>query len=452
MLPRNAAVALPRSMPIGSSAPPSTLWTLVLILLFIVSSYSEQARFSTSLPIRTVVCVPLFLAVLLQSSSQRRRIISARVGWILIGLWALLIAWIFIATVVNGGSVMTLLRKIVGRHFTAFVAMLAIVWCTRGRLRHQRLVLVLAALIMFSGLIAIMQWLGQDWAWNLRKIMNVPADAVDLDMMVYEPAKTLVSGLYNTAFTCSYFMVVGVLVLLPFTLDAKWRFIIIGPLLITCLALIIVQERSAVLAAGLCGLCFFFEMIRHAKGRMLNILLLMAMMTVGATYSAVWVARQVKGNARYSIDRYSDFSSESRVIAAQTALTLAEKHPIFGVAGDAFSSVSGLGSAPTPHNLFFNALVYHGVPGLLLSLAIAGVQTWLAWTVWRMAWRRNDYASIGCAMAMIGYLLNCQFHNASMLNGDHLGWWITGFLIASRQNYMQESLAFRSPNPAMRVS
>ncbi len=37
-----------------------------------------------------------------------------------------------------------------------------------------------------------------------------------------------------------------------------------------------------------------------------------------------------------------------------------------------------------------------------------------------------------------GYLLNCQFHNASMLNGDYPGWWVTALLIAVLQNYQEE--------------
>ena len=74
------------------------------------------------------------------------------------------------------------------------------------------------------------------------------------------------------------------------------------------------------------------------------------------------------------------------------------QHPIVGTSFRENQANATFGAAPTPHNLFLNALLYHW-PRLAFSIAIAiaGLQVRLAWTVWKVGWLRKDFLAIGSA-------------------------------------------------------
>ena len=430
-----------RAAILPAPAPPAALsLTLFLFVALAIASFSEALRIGPDLPIRTVVSVPLILAVFAAALNQGRHVIPSGWGRWIVAAWGVLLFWIFVASMFNGGNPEQVLRKFIGRQFTSFATMCAIVWCARGRSRHQWIMLALASLITISAFVAIMQWLGQGWAWELPYLLNVPLQAGDIDADIIDlaPSATLVSGLYNSAFTCSYFMVVGVALLLPMLLDIRWRFIVVVPLVIVGIGLVVLQERSAAGAAGVCILLFCVWLISTAKGKILSAFLALLILGAGGYFGFTWIMERAEGDGRYALRRYGDFTLGGRDEAAKTALAMGAEHPLFGTPPGRFEAGAGVGSAGTPHNVFLNALVFHGVPGMLISLTIAGLQTWLAWSVWRVGWKRNNYAAVACALAMVGYLLNCQFHNASMLNGDYLGWWVTGFVIAARQNFDEE--------------
>ncbi len=312
--------------------------------------------------------------------------------------------------------------------------------------------MALAGLIALSAFVGVMQWLDQGWAWKLPLLINVPQQASEFgDVAEFTAGSTLVSGLFGSAFIASYYLAIGAVLLLPMLLDARWRFIVVMPYLLVLVSLVILQERSALVSAGLCAIPFFFGLLRRLKGRAFGAVLLLAMVGLGGLVATRWVAHNIaSGSARYALYRYGDFSSQSRSIAIRDAFDTASNHLLMGTNAADIAAGWSYGAANAPHNLFANAILYHGLPGLTLVLVIAGLQTWLAWTVWRAAWPRSDYAALGCALAMWAYLANCQFHNASMLNGDYPGWWLTGLLIAARQNYQEEEL-FRHPTRTPRT-
>ena len=180
--------------------------------------------------------------------------------------------------------------------------------------------LVLCGLIAFSAFVAIMQWLDEGWAWKLRlPLLNVPTTASEFgDVAVMTENTTLVAGLFGSAFYCSYYMVIGISLLLPLMLETRWRFIVFIPLMLIAINLVITQERSALVSAGLCIIAFCVTLLRNIKGRTFGVLLLAAMVGMGAAFSARWIVR-ASTSARYSLWRDGNFSSETRMTAIRDA-------------------------------------------------------------------------------------------------------------------------------------
>ncbi len=115
----------------ATSVSPGILPVLLLICLVELSSYSEGLRFGLNLPARTPVAVLLFLVVLFQAASAQRRVVTLPLGWWIIALWGILAVWITGSNVVKGAGILEIPRRLVGRDFTAFAAMFAIIW-SRG--------------------------------------------------------------------------------------------------------------------------------------------------------------------------------------------------------------------------------------------------------------------------------------------------------------------------------
>ena len=98
-------------------------------MCIVLSSYAEGLRFGIDLPVVHCHDAVSILVVLASSASQGRRIIWLRIGWWLIALWAVLIVWSTASNIFKGDSTVEQARRVVGRYFTSFTAMLAIVWC-----------------------------------------------------------------------------------------------------------------------------------------------------------------------------------------------------------------------------------------------------------------------------------------------------------------------------------
>ncbi len=428
----------------GASAPmtPQAVGMMLFVgICMMLVSYSEGLRFGPHLPLRTILSVLLVPSVIFITLARGQRLVWLPIGRWLFAFWGLLILWIVVCTLVKGDSLTGAARMLVGRQFTAFALTLGVICCARGHTGFRWMVIIAAGLIAISAFVAVMQWLDMSWAWRLPTLLNMPMEAGEGEMEGFETSTTLVSGLYGNAFGCSYYLVLGFGLWLPLLLDTRWRFIALPALFTVAIAIVIVQERSAWGAAVVCAFAFCLTTFRYLKGRVLSALLMLAILGAGSYVGFHWIARKTQGDARYSIYRFRSTSLGGRDVAARDAIALARRYPLFGTPYQDRIAGSSMGAAVTPHNLFFNSLLWYGVPGLLITITLISLQTWMAWTLWKIAWKASDYFSVGCALAVVAYIMNSQFHNASILNGHYPAWWATGLLIAGLQNHRESPIA-----------
>ncbi len=85
---------------------------------------------------------------------------------------------------------------------------------------------------------------------------------------------TLVAGLFGSAFYCSYYMVIGISLLLPLMLETRWRFIVFIPLMLIAINLVTSgSDRCLRVRRGLCIIAFCVTLLRNIKGRTFGVLL-----------------------------------------------------------------------------------------------------------------------------------------------------------------------------------
>jgi len=113
--------------------------------------------------------------------------------------------------------------------------------------------------------------------------------------------------------------------------------------------------------------------------------------------------------------------------------------------GNISSYFSHLGSAHeaslierlnTPHNLFLNAFVFYGLPGLLLTTFFLYHLSLILIDFGRN--RKNlpfklSWINSGATVSIVVFTFNSMFHNESFLSGSILPWWSLGIMVASRK-------------------
>ena len=82
----------------------------------------------------------------------------------------------------------------------------------------------------------------------------------------------------------------------------------------------------------------------------------------------------------------------------------------------------------TTHNVFLNALIYYGIPALLIITILIIYIIQQMGRIWLMTPKTNDWILLGIEFGLIGYLVNTQFHNASFVTGDVLPWILLALL------------------------
>jgi hypothetical protein len=90
-----------------------------------------------------------------------------------------------------------------------------------------------------------------------------------------------------------------------------------------------------------------------------------------------------------------------------------------------------------PHNLFLNAFVYYGIPGLIFALLFCIKLYKDCRQLLQSALDQYDLLTIGSVFALFAFLVNAQFHNASFVTGDPLMWWLVGILYSELPAFVE---------------
>ncbi|HEX8620223.1 MAG TPA: O-antigen ligase family protein [Thermoanaerobaculia bacterium] len=371
---------------------------------------------------------------------------------LLLSLYALFLGWSSISLWLQGGSLLGIAAKLASYDAIAVIGFLLMLFFVRTRADLQWLVGGLVFLIATSAAVAVLQaaQIPQAWALWARLRPQVFTVAGELGVVILEtgPTRTYPPGLYASTFAFGYFLASGVVIALAFLLIRR-NLVRLTALLMLAAALLIIQQRSALLAIGVtCGL---FALRLFERGKRLKVIA--AALVVAVIAGAIVVAlliRVQEGDARAG--RYLNLLDRGRLEVGVMALKFIVHHPLVG-GPDAYveffarNSHAGMhyDHIVAPHNLFLNAGVYYGVPGVLLSVMLVAAVLLILLRVWRIAVARKDLLAMGVVLSVVGYLVNAQFHNASFVTGDSLPWWLIAFVLLAERFPAADAAVARPP-------
>ena len=312
------------------------------------------------------------------------------------------------------------------------------------------LVILLGLTASASALVAVLQWLGADAAWNVWRSLR-PDE-------LFDPPPAI-PGMALFSVPLSYHLLVGgsmILGLVMWWPMRSWllRGLLAGGLVLIALAIAFSLVRSAA-GAGLIVVAAFgliHYVLRPAWAPSFGLgQIPKAALVAGAAISIVIAIIAIGVNSeetnygypvsktRYSLERLTDLSIQTRSGLWRYSIDSWLDSPIIGdiPAYDAgFAQLKkkdvNLYTPRSPHNLLLNSLVWYGLVGTILIAIFLGMVFALAARAIRSAKGHPSRAPVAIAatIGIAALLFNAQFHNESFLTGSTVGFWLVAFLAA----------------------
>ncbi|HET7435648.1 MAG TPA: O-antigen ligase family protein [Thermoanaerobaculia bacterium] len=377
----------------------------------------------------------------------------------LLAVYSLFILWAFVALTLQDLPVARVIVEIVKSHGLALVLFLVLLFVLRTREQTTLFARGIVLLTALSSAVAIAQifYISAPWTiWSrLRPLAQMIGDQPGFVDTGDGPVRMPPPGLFAAAFTFGYYLAALVPVAVSMYLVRRnLRNALIA--LTAVLGVIAVQQRSALLATAIC-LPVLLLMHGAESHRLRRVIMGMLLLLIAG---GLFISRNAPtDDDPSSLGRYSHFMDRGRLQVADTALAFIVDHPFTGGAieyvhfyqsrlrSDAVYDVIA------PHNLFLNAAVFLGFPGLMLILLFLVTLGLVFVSVWRTARRRHDWLAIGSIFGLAGYLINAQFHNASFVTGDVLPWWLIAIaLSATRVPMPAPVVVAKKQAPARRLA
>lgn len=195
------------------------------------------------------------------------------------------------------------------------------------------------------------------------------------------------------------------------------------------LAAYMAKSRSGMVAFMLSGLASWVLLFKLYHGFRPQKAIFGVFMLGGALLAAVLV---IKGQDAFKYEdfgRMTSMEDDYRVWQAKMAIQSTASHPIIGIGVSNYTRMY----EKTPHNIFLNAGVYYGVPGMLF----AGWHIGMLYMLYR--WYKKvvvhitelSWVTFGCVLAVMNYTWNSMTHNDSFITGGFFLYYILGLFTAS---------------------
>jgi O-Antigen ligase len=410
--------------------------------------------------VRIYIYSLLFVWAVQQAAFTRRPLFPLPSVKKLVLLYGLFVGWKVIASLAQGALLEVVLQSTMSHDVVALITCASIGVYIRTSRSYDVAVRVLLMALVVSCLVAVLQWLGTNGAWDLWfKLRPGLEDRYRLDVgsAAGEAGQHLVPGLYASAFSFSYYLAAIGPLLFGLLFRSRHRAVSLLGALAVLAGVIIVQERSAAVAFCVLFLAAGISVFRLSRTKLGTVLWLAgtAALIGGGAFFA-WQSRDV-AVGHYELNRFDQGVDVGRLALAQSALSYGAQHLLLGGGSADFVSSLQDVSDPTlryrqatPHNLFLNAFVFYGLPGLILSSILVLATVRFGWAVWKQALWQSDWLTVGVTLGLLGYLVSAQFHNASFVTGDTLPWWLIG-LLGSSANLRRGTVPHESsilPGPA----
>jgi hypothetical protein len=439
---------------------------LILLIIALVSDMFLGDLDLGPFSLRVYVMWAMLAWVLMRTLSSQQSPLRSKEAHRLAVVYLVFIMWAMANRLYNGEPLDRIALGIMKTHGMALTIFLV----TQAVVSNPRVAALLAKAMaltaIISGSVAILQWWGIDWAWTLTVILH-PDEIFSSQMMVvvryfHAPGLALYSiplSYHLSTFSIFYFA------LFLSQVQTKKTFLIkvssFMVIIVMSIAVIIPQTRSAIFAAG-SALIFvliseFYRGWRFSQFRLglvrLFLILLSFSCAVFLTYSLLaeritsTEAKPAEGG--YRLGRVAELEDSQRLELTSAALQFISKHVLVGGGQEEFKSHQGkiYEHQVSPHNMFLNCLVYYGLIGLALLLALLREIFQTCAKALRLNLSPNTrWTVLGAVGGLIAYIFNSMFHNDSFVSGGTLPWWLLGLLCGLISQERGRKLNYRVAN------
>lgn len=373
----------------------------------------------------------------------RERIFRSKESINLFFAFTFFILWATINNFYNGETLWNIIYRFTSTHFYFFTAFTVCQFLLRKRREIVLFARVMTISSIISGFVGIMQWLGIQWFWDLAKMLHPLQVSAKISLL----EMGFVPGLAQYSIPFSYHLITFGM----FTFS--WLFYTVSVsekrlkmlcgltgILILSISILISQSRSAVYASivSIFFLLFYgsFTMIvkqgKIIKYKRKNLALIIFVLLL--FFNAVIllnIQNSESSNIRYKLNRILILKHESRASVALKSINMFQKNWFFGGGLRELGKLFSVGeTAIAPHNMFLNAIVYYGLPGLFFLLLLLRSVYITCKKAIRMVTHYDElrWVIYGAVAGIIAYILNSLFHNDSFITGGGFGWWLLGIL------------------------
>lgn len=420
--------------------------SMILLLIALVSEMFLGDINIGPFSLRVYIMATMLAWVLAKTAVFQESLLASDEAYRLFVTYLVFIIWAVANRLWSEQPLGELARSMASTHglaITNFLVVLAVVRNVRSAGLLAKTMLLTAVI---SGLVGILQWRGIDWAWSVAMMLHPAEKAGELLDPQYGYL-TFAQGLAMFSIPFSYHLIsFGLFAFAAWVLRIHQgniffrSFLKYAAPLIIAIAILVSQARSAIIASALAYaflLLYAFRKslsLRKARLEVARLAVILGVLAcVLLAFYLEFSESSEPGARSYSLTRIENLQDSKRMDLVAASIEFISKNLLIGggLAGFMASQAIGVeGKAEAPHSMFFNCLVYYGLPGLGLMLAFL----WAVWLTCRKALSLaahnpdTGWMTLGAIAGLMAYVINAQFHNDSFVNGGTLPWWLLGLL------------------------
>ena len=405
---------------------------------------------------RIYVMLLLVFLLVADTLTLRRKLFRSALARDLVVIYLVFIVWTLLVRQAHGTPLRESVVFIMSNHLFALVSFIVI----QNRLVTQKHIVLFAGALAFAAILsavfAIGQWFGVELAWDIALALRPGEEETLLGTRF--GAYGFVPGLSLFSISLSYVLITLGFFVYSWTIHRqriRTSYLLTGVVFtgIIALGIIFSQSRSAIGATAVVVLVSLVLSLRSqgSKRRVSGAGIHKYIMAIGLLIvTLVFVLGQLgryldltpeAGGGGYSLGRIFNLEDPRRVQAAASSIELISYNLTTLLTGSdnatydeiLFRRLGGTDVVIAPHNLFLNAAVLTGLPGVLLIILLLFGLLKLGRTVIRVTSERDSsirWVGIGAFYGLLAYVLNAQFHNSGFVSGDAMPWWLIGLMIA----------------------
>jgi hypothetical protein len=389
---------------------------------------------------------------------------SSHIKWIVF-LWIIFSVWLLLSNIFRGELTNSILINFISDYLISICIFLVISIGLKWYHDYKLLSLTLVAVALINIIVAIGQWLNFMPAWHLYEILRPLAyesRGVSLD---HGLAYSRIAGISGSPITLSYVILGFSSFFLGSVFFLKRRNILLtlGNAFFATLAigtLFLTLTRSAVMSGVLqiaTGVFLWIYYRRNIPGqRMITILGIICAASLAILIMHAPLSEKI---SHFDFSRLSEYKDTYRWDMLNASLDSFLKKPLLGPGINGFSNEMGTNMVHPPHNLFLNAMVLLGLPGLLVVITTTYYIFHICFLTARFLKEPNeaDWIIAGSLLGIVGYFANSFFHNEGLVSGGFLLYILLGICLGvqkifcipihNRARIIKSKTLFRSAIP-----